>query len=104
MKSLCQCCTVLLLVLLASSSWAAPPQEQAQGAIGRGTIRFKLFGGFLIVIEGRIGDHEKLKFAVDTGVTYSVIDNKLADRIPTPRRRLGKILSFDKTIDAESID
>jgi predicted aspartyl protease len=63
-----------------------------------------LFGGFLIVIEGRLGDREKLKFALDTGVTHSVIDQKLADRIPVPRSRLGQVLSFDKTISAEWIE
>jgi predicted aspartyl protease len=95
---------MFVAVLFASAGWAANPQGQAEAAVGRGEFPFKLFGGYLIVMEGRIGDHSKLKFVLDTGVTHSVIDNKLVDRIPAPRRRLGKVLSFDKTINADWIE
>jgi predicted aspartyl protease len=95
---------MFVVVLFASAGWAANPQGQTEATDGRGEFPFKLFGGYLIVMEGRIGDHSKLKFALDTGVTHSVIDNKLVDRIPAPRRRLGKVLSFDKTINADWIE
>jgi len=104
MRILCRFCTLLVAVLFASTGWAANPQGQAEATVGRGELPFKLFGGFLIVMEGRIGDHCKLKFALDTGATHSVIDNKLVDRIPAPRRRLGKVLSFDKTITADWVE
>ena len=104
MKTFCRFCTLLLAALLTSTGWASDPQGQAEATVGRGEIPFKLFGDFLIVMDGRIGDHSKLKFALDTGVTHSVIDHKLADRIPAPRRRLGKVLSFDKTINADWVE
>jgi len=95
---------MFVAVLFASAGWAANPQGQGEATVGRGEFPFKLFGGYLIVMEGRIGDHSKLKFTLDTGVTHSVIDNKLVDRIPAPRRRLGKVLSFDKTINADWVE
>jgi len=104
MKTRFQCFILLLAFLFATSCWAFNPPEQSNTTVGQGEIPFKLFGGFLIVFEGRIGNREKLKFALDTGVTHSVIDQKLSDRIPVPRRRLGQVLIFDKTISAEWIE
>jgi len=63
-----------------------------------------LYGGYLIVMEGRMGGQGQLRFALDTGVTHSVIDKKLADQISGPRRRSGKVLSFDKIINAEWVE
>ena len=104
MKTLCRFCAMLLAVLFASAGRAAGPQGQAEATVNRGEIPFKLSGGYLIVMEGRIGDRSKLKFALDTGVTHSVIDNKLADQISGQRRRFGKVLSFDKAITAEWVE
>ena len=44
-------------------------------------IPFQLEGGFLIEVEGRIGQLEGLKFILDTGATHSVIDRRIADRL-----------------------
>jgi hypothetical protein len=59
-----------------------------------------VYGGYLIVVEGRIGGRGKLRFVLDTGVTHSVMDRKLTDRT-TVARRSGKVLNFDRTITAE---
>jgi predicted aspartyl protease len=64
---------------------------------------FKLYAGYLIVVEGRIGAMGKLKFVLDTGATHSVIDRKLASKIAVVRRS-GKVLNFDKTIPAEWVE
>lgn len=104
MKTLCRFCTMFLAVQFAGAGWAAGPQGQGEAIVNRGEIPFKLYGGYLIVMEGRIGDHGKLKFALDTGVTHSVIDHKLADQFWGPRRRSGKVLSFDKIINAEWVE
>ena len=68
--------------------------------IRQGAIPFKLYGGFLTVVEGRIGDRDKLKFVLDTGVTFSAVDRKLAEKLNV-EHRAGKILNFDKTVAAE---
>src|SRR2546426_235581 len=64
-------------------------------------ISFQLSGGFLIVIEGRIGSR-KLKFILDTGATRSVVDRKVAGKL-RPRRR-AHVFSFDKTVSLEEAD
>jgi predicted aspartyl protease len=91
---------VLFVVFLTNRDWAANPQPQAHLTESRSGIPFKLYGGYLVVIEGRIGDLSKLRFVLDTGVTHSVIDRKLAGRIGVARRS-GKVLNFDKTVPAE---
>ncbi len=104
MKIPIQCCAVLILVIYTGPCWAANQQVQSNTAVARPEIPFKLFDGFLIVLEGRVGDHARLKLALDTGVTHSVISDKLAAQIPESRRRAGKVLNFDKTMSAEWIE
>ena len=100
MKTLCRFCIVLSVVALTNRNWAANPPPQADPTESRSGIPFKLYGNYLVVIEGRIGDLGKLRFVVDTGVTHSVIDRKVAGRMGVTRRS-GKVLNFDKTIPAE---
>ncbi|HEY6935625.1 MAG TPA: aspartyl protease family protein [Terriglobales bacterium] len=57
----------------------------------------------MIVLEGRIGNVGRLKFVLDTGVTHSVIDRKLASKI-AGARRFGKVVSFDKSVPAEWVE
>jgi len=54
----------------------------------------------MIVVEGRIGNLGKLRFVLDTGVTHSVIDRKLASKIAVARGS-GNVVNFDKTVLAE---
>jgi len=91
---------VLSVVALTNRNWAANPAPQADPTESRSGIPFKLYGNYLVVIEGHIGDLGKLRFVVDTGVTHSVIDRKLAGRMGVARRS-GKVLNFDKTVPAE---
>jgi predicted aspartyl protease len=83
-----------------------PPFAQAQLLDGTGTtarggeIPFRLSGGFLIVVEGRIGALEGLKFILDTGVTRSVVDRKIADKLRLVRHP-RQIYDFDKFIGIE---
>jgi predicted aspartyl protease len=55
---------------------------------------FHLKNGFLIEVEGGIGQLEGLKFILDTGTTYSVIDRRVADRFQAVRRP-GRVVTFD---------
>lgn len=103
MKTLCRICIVLFVIFLTDPDWAANPQPQADPTESRSGIPFKLYGGYLVVIEGRIGDLGKLRFVLDTGVTHSVIDRKLAGRISVVRRS-GKVLNFDKTVPADWVE
>lgn len=104
MKTSCRTFVGVLAICFINVAWAPNSIAQSDAPAIRGELPFKLFGGYLIVMEGRIGDYNKLKFVLDTGVTHSVIDRRLADRISGPRRQSGKVLSFDKAISAEWVE
>jgi predicted aspartyl protease len=63
-------------------------------------IPFELLHGFLIAIEGRIGPLSHLKFILDTGVTRTVLDRKVAERLHLvcqPR----KVLNYNRSVAVE---
>jgi len=64
------------------------------------TMPFKLVSGFLVVVDGQIGNLDGLKFILDTGATHSLIDRKVADRLHL-KRRSGDVISFDRHIPVE---
>ena len=100
MKTLWRFFAVLLTVASVSNlNWAASPEVQSKTIEGSSEIPFKLYAGYLIVVEGHVGKLKKLKFLLDTGVTHSVLDRKLADTMGPPRT-WGRILNFDKTVNA----
>jgi predicted aspartyl protease len=64
------------------------------------SIHFQLLSDFLLVVRGRVGDLDGLKFILDTGATYTLIDRKLADKLKL-QRRPGKITNFDREVPVE---
>jgi predicted aspartyl protease len=66
----------------------------------RSTIPFQLVSGFLVVVDGQIGDLEGLKFIVDTGASYTFIDRKVADKLKLARRP-GKTTNFDHDVPVD---
>jgi len=61
------------------------------------TAPFELGFDFLVIVQGRIGEIDGLKFIVDTGSSDTVIDENVARRLRLPRRP-GKVTSFDRDI------
>jgi hypothetical protein len=61
---------------------------------------FQLVNGYLIVVEGRIGDLTGLKFILDTGVTTSVLDIKIAAKLKLSGRP-NHVVKFGKTVPVE---
>jgi Aspartyl protease len=101
-KNLHLFCLVLLPLCLTNPAWTInPPQPDLIHS--RSQVPFKLYAGYVIVLEGRIGNVGKLKFVLDTGVTHSLIDRKLASKIAVVRRS-GKIINFDKTVMAAWVE
>jgi hypothetical protein len=92
-------CLVLLPFCLTNLVWTTNP-PQADPIHSRSQVPFKLYAGYIIVVEGRIGNLGKLRFVLDTGVTHSVIDRKLASKIAVARGS-GNVVNFDKTVLAE---
>jgi predicted aspartyl protease len=64
------------------------------------TMPFDLVSGFLVVVNGQIGNLRVMRFILDTGATSSVIDAKVADTLRLPRSA-GKVMSFDRRIPVE---
>ncbi len=98
MKKVICICIMAWMFLLGSAQAKQAPDETASKV--NNEIPFELRDGFLIVVQGRIAKHEDLKFVLDTGATYSVVNRKLAERL-SARRRTGRILNFNKTLAAE---
>jgi hypothetical protein len=60
-------------------------------------LPLEVYDGYLLVVEGSVGDRRGLKFLLDTGTTYTTIDRKLADALNLARRP-GKVINLDKTL------
>lgn len=67
------------------------------------TMPFELVSGFLVVVNGEIGNLHGLKFILDTGASHSLIDRKVADSLRL-RRRSGGVISFGRRISVEWAD
>ena len=63
-------------------------------------VSFTLSGGFLIVVEGRIGTLGKLKFILDTGMSRSAVDRRVAEKLQLPRYA-RQMFDFDKVVNVE---
>ena len=76
---------------------AIQAQQDREGVRANGTreIPFQLGAGYLILIEGRIGKLEKLKFVVDTGASQSVVNRRIADKLGLAREA-GGIFKFQQ--------
>ena len=89
--------TILVLGMISTSP------THAQDIVGSSislTMPFELASGFLVVVNGQIGNLNGLKFILDTGASSSVIDAKVADRLRLVRSA-GKVMTFDRHIPVE---
>jgi len=96
----------MLCVLLLGTvfSFAAEGKGQEAGPTKAQTgVPFDLVSDFLVVVKGGIGNLDDLKFIVDTGATWSVIDRKVAERLLL-NRRPGRIMNFNRFIPTEWAD
>ncbi len=93
------CWLVLGLLALESQTIQA---RQSDGVLTtvQETVPFQLGKGFLILVEGRIGPLQGLRFVLDTGATRTLVDKKIADRLSL-RRRHGKVFNFDRYAEIE---
>ncbi len=62
---------------------------------------FELGSGYLIVVEGRIGDLTGLKFILDTGTSTSLLDTHVASKLRL-KRRAHSVINYGKTVPVES--
>ena len=100
-----RCVTGCYLYSSLAPSSPLPQREGARGRPNQGTnrspiqfgVRFSDFG------KGRIANLDDLKFIVDTGSTWRVIDRKVAERLLL-NRRLARIMNYDRFMPTEWAD
>jgi predicted aspartyl protease len=93
-----------VLVLANIPVFAVAGQGQQAGAFAAAkAVPFDLKSDFLVVVNGRIGNLDGLKFIVDTGSTFSAIDQKVAERLQVNRRG-GRIMNIDRYLPIEWAD
>lgn len=69
-----------------------------------GEVPFTLQDGYLIVVEARIGGQRRLKFAVDTGATHSVLRSDLAKGQELVHRAPVRIVNLDHALTQEIVE
>ena len=91
------------LVLLAPNSYSQVTASLAGAIAGPETSNekaFELREGFLIVVDGRIGPLEHLKFILDTGASHTVVSRKIADQLVVLREP-GSVINFQRKLPVE---
>jgi predicted aspartyl protease len=66
-------------------------------------LAFDLVSGFEVVVRGQVGDLDGLRFILDTGSSYSVLDRRVAGRMRLDRHP-GKAFNFDRSLAIEWAD
>lgn len=81
----------------------AAVRERSELGTNHGSeVPFELSNGFLIMVEGRIGGLTNLKFILDTGVTKTVVNRKLAKMLHLRLQRDShRVFNFGQTADLE---
>jgi predicted aspartyl protease len=100
-KTICRFLYPWLLALSFPYSTTAQQEPRVRSSTTSAEIPFRLYNGFLIVVEGRIGNLNGLKFILDTGTSTSILDRRIADRLSLPRHP-NHVVNYDKTVGVDS--
>jgi predicted aspartyl protease len=73
------------------------PTENASGS----QLPFRLVSGYLIQVEGRIGDQTHLKFILDTGATISMVGQRVAEKLKLDAHT-AQSFNFDRNLQWET--
>jgi predicted aspartyl protease len=73
------------------------PSENTSGSL----LPFRLSSGYLIQVEGQIGDQAHLKFILDTGATISIVGQRIAQKLKLNVQR-AQSFNFDRNLQWET--
>ena len=73
------------------------PPENTPGS----TLPFRLSSGYLIEVEGRIGDQARLKFILDTGASISIVGQRIAQKLKLDAHP-AESFNFDRNLHWET--
>lgn len=90
------------LLLLAALTAQARAQDPVRPCADM-SQSFELVSNFEVVVRGQIGNRDGLRFILDTGSSYSVIDRRVADRIGL-HRSPGRVFNYDRDLAVEWAD
>src|SRR5580658_8530796 len=90
------------LLLVAALTLHASAQDLHRHCPGF-PLPFDLVSNFEVVVHGQIGELDGLRFILDTGSSYSMIDRRVADRMRL-HRHPGKVFNFDHNLAIEWAD
>ncbi|MGO9084289.1 MAG: aspartyl protease family protein [Candidatus Sulfotelmatobacter sp.] len=79
------------------------PRDASGTKLGPGDaieLPIQLYRGYLVLVEGSIGNLEKLTFIVDTGAYPSVIDQKIATALGL-KERDGAVAMVNRTVETK---
>jgi predicted aspartyl protease len=85
-----------LCLFFPSPSQADEPPQPAENA-PRSELPFRLSSGYLIQVEGRIGDQSNLKFILDTGATISMVNQRIAEKLKLDAQT-ARSFNFDRNL------
>jgi hypothetical protein len=82
-----------------------PPTTSAlsQSRVVDGDVPFTVQDGYMIIVEARIGRQRRLKFALDTGATHSVLRSEVATGQESVHRPV-KIVNLDHVLTLELVE
>lgn len=95
--------SIVFLLLLAPSVIATPrePQGVIAGSMSEHfEVPFRLFRGYLIVVQGQIGTAEAMNLLIDTGADPSVIDSKVAQQLKL-NQVAGRLALLNQNIEVK---
>lgn len=95
--------SIALLVLLIFPGLPALGAANARSDASPNSVPMSLFDGYLIIIDGHISNLPTLHFAIDTGSTRTIIDQRIADALNLPRHP-ARAFNLSKSLRIESVE
>jgi predicted aspartyl protease len=104
------CLLIILTLLHADFSWSQRTIAPLDSAVREAgliaplpvTLPIRLYRDYLVIVEGSVGNVQKLNFLLDTGACPSVIDQKIAHNLGLAEQP-GRVTLSNKTVQTRLV-